>query len=61
MKAMLAWYLDTSMEHLADPPRPPATVYAAPAGYAGEPPEPEPPPGSEAVAGNGEWTVYESC
>jgi hypothetical protein len=61
MKAMLAWYLDASMEHLADPPRPPATVFAAPPGYAGEPPEPRPPPGSEAVAGNGDWTVYERC
>jgi hypothetical protein len=49
------------MEHLADPPNAPATVYQAPPGYAGEPPEPEVPPGFEAVAGNGEWTVYESC
>jgi hypothetical protein len=61
MKAMLAWYLDVRMEHLAEPPEARATVYQAPPGYAGEPPEPQPPPGAETVAGNGEWTVYERC
>ena len=35
MKAMLAWRLDVSMEHLADPPRPPGSVFAAPPGYDG--------------------------
>ena len=40
MKAMLAWRLDVAMEHLADPPRPPAAVFRAPPGYDGEPAEP---------------------
>jgi hypothetical protein len=61
MKAMLAWYLDTSMEHLADPPQASATVYQAPPGYAGEPSEPQPPRGFEAAATNGDWRLYESC
>jgi hypothetical protein len=61
MKAMLAWYLDVRMEHLADPLKAPATVYQAPPGYMGGAAEPEVPAGFEAVAGNGEWTVYERC
>jgi hypothetical protein len=62
MKAMLAWKLDVSMEHLADPPRPPVAVFQAPPGYAGERPEPPvrdlvgPP-----VATQGDWTLYEVC
>jgi hypothetical protein len=62
MKAMLAWELDVSMEHLADPPRTPVAVFQAPPGYAGERPEPPvrdligPP-----VAAQGEWTLYEVC
>ena len=62
MKAMLAWRIDVSMEHLADRPEPPAAVFSAPPGYAGEPAEPpvaadfEPP-----VATQGDWTLAEIC
>jgi hypothetical protein len=62
MKAMLAWRVDVSMEHLADPPQPPAAVFSASPGYAGEPAEPpvpaifEPP-----VAEQGDWTLLEIC
>jgi hypothetical protein len=61
MKAMLAWYLDVRMEHLADRPEPPATVYQAPPGYAGEPPEPELPSEYDEVKTSGDWTLYVSC
>jgi len=61
MKAMLAWYADASMEHLADPPEPPAVVYRSSPGYAGEPPEPQVPPGFEPVGTRGDWRRYESC
>ena len=61
MKAMLAWRLDLRMEHLADPPRPPAAVFRAPPGYAGEPAEPPVPAGFAPVAGEGEWTLVAAC
>jgi hypothetical protein len=61
MKAMLAWRLDVRMEHLADPPEPPATVYQAPPGYAGERAEPKVPPGFDEVARRGDWRLYERC
>ena len=61
MKSMLAWRLDVSMEHLADPPRAPAAIFSAPPGYAGEPAEPRPPPGFRPVAGEGEWRLFTSC
>jgi hypothetical protein len=61
MKALLAWRLDRSMEHLADPPEPPAAVFRAPPGYAGEPPEPPVPAGFEPVAEQGDWTLVTSC
>ena len=60
MKAMLAWRLDVPMEHLADRPVPPATVFAAPPGYAGEPPLPAA-PGFAEVAREGEWTLRAAC
>jgi hypothetical protein len=61
MKAMLAWRFDASMEHLADPPRPPTAVFSAPPGYAQEPPEPPIPQGFERVARQGDWTLATSC
>jgi len=61
MKAMLAWRLDVSMEHLADPPRAPAAVYRAPPGYTGEPLEPPVPPGFELVGREGDWELVEAC
>jgi hypothetical protein len=61
MKAMLAWRLDVSMEHLADPPRPPAAVFRAPPGYAGEPPEPPVSAGFTTVATQGDWTLAVAC
>jgi hypothetical protein len=61
MKAMLAWRLDVPMERLADAPRPPATVFRAPPGYAGEPPEPLTPAGFEPVASVGEWSLVAAC
>jgi hypothetical protein len=61
MKAMLAWRLDVPMERLADAPRPPATVFRAPPGYAGEPPEPLTPAGFEPVASAGEWSLVAAC
>ena len=60
MKAMVAWRLDVGMEHLADPPRPPATVLAAPPGYAGEPPAPAS-AGLPERARAGDWTLYGAC
>ena len=44
MKAMVAWRLDVWMERLADPPRAPAVILAAPPGYGG-PSRPFPPGG----------------
>jgi hypothetical protein len=61
MKAMLAWRLDVRMEHLADPPRPPAAVFRAPPGYAGQPAEPTAPPGFEPLAQRGDWTLVAAC
>ena len=60
MKAMVAWRLDVPMEHLAEPPRPPAIVLAAPPGYAGEPPEPDA-RGLPVVARAGEWALHAAC
>jgi hypothetical protein len=60
MKAMLAWRLDVSMEHLADPPRPPGAVFRAPPGYDGGEALP-PAPGFAEVAREGEWTLAASC
>jgi hypothetical protein len=61
MKAMLAWRLDLSMEHLADPPRSPAAVFSAPPGYADEPAEPRAPRGFAPVAKEGEWALAAAC
>jgi hypothetical protein len=62
MKAMLAWKLDVSMEHLADPPRTPVVVFQAPPGYAGEPAEPPVPDlFRPPVAMQGDWTLFEVC
>ena len=60
MKAMVAWRLDVPMERLAEPPRPPAIVLAAPPGYAGEPPEPGA-RGLPVVARAGEWALHAAC
>jgi hypothetical protein len=60
MKAMLAWKLDVSMEHLADRPRPPGSVYRAPPGYDGGPALPAA-PGFARVAREGEWELAASC
>jgi hypothetical protein len=62
MKAMLAWRLDLSMEHLADPPRAPASVFQVPPGYAGEPAEPPVPDFfAPPVAMAGDWTLFMVC
>jgi hypothetical protein len=61
MKALLAWRLDVRMERLADAPRPPAAVFRAPPGYAGEPAEPLTPAGFEPVASAGEWSLVVAC
>jgi hypothetical protein len=61
MKAMLAWRLDLSLEHLADRPRAPAAVFSAPPGYAGEPAEPAVPRGFAPVAMEGDWTLAAAC
>ncbi len=60
MKAMVAWRLDVSMEHLADAPRPPGTVYRAPPGYDGGPALPVA-PGFEELAREGDWTLAAAC
>lgn len=63
MKAMVAWRLDVSMERLADPPRAPAVIFAAPPGYAGGPAEPPVPAGAgfALVARVGDWTLAAGC
>jgi hypothetical protein len=61
MKAMLAWRLDMSMEHLADTPRAPAAVYRAPPGYDDGPAQPPLPPGYRPIARQGEWELAEDC
>jgi hypothetical protein len=62
MKAMLAWRLDLSMEHLADRPDTPAAVFQAPPGYAGEPPAPlVPAVFGPPVASRGDWTLLMVC
>jgi hypothetical protein len=61
MKAMVAWRLDVSMEHLADRPRAPAAVLRAPPGYEGEPAEPRVPAGFEPVAREGDWELVTAC
>ena len=61
MKAMVAWRLDLSMEHLADPPRAPAAVLRAPPGYAGEPAEPRVGDGFAPVATAGDWSLVAAC
>jgi hypothetical protein len=60
MKAMLAWRLDVTMEHLADPPRPPGAVFRAPLGYDGGPALPAA-PGFALVARVGEWELVATC
>jgi hypothetical protein len=60
MKAMLAWRLDVPMEHLADPPRPPGSVYRAPPGYDDGPALP-PAPGFAEVAREGAWELAAAC
>ena len=60
MKAMLAWRLDVAMEHLADPARPPGTVFRAPPGYDGGPPLP-PAPGFAPLARDGAWELLAAC
>jgi hypothetical protein len=60
MKAMLAWRIDASLEHLADPPRPPGTVFRAPPGYDGGPSLPAA-PGFAPLAREGEWTLAAAC
>jgi hypothetical protein len=60
MKAMVAWRVDVAMEHLADPPRPPGTVFRAPPGYDGGPALP-PAPGFAPVARAGEWELVATC
>jgi hypothetical protein len=60
MKAMLAWRLDVSMEHLADPPRPPAIVFQAPPGYDAGPALPRA-PGFAELAREGAWTLAAAC
>ena len=61
MKAMVAWRLDVSMEHLADRPRAPAAVLRAPPGYEGEPAEPRVPAGFEPLAREGDWELVTAC
>jgi len=61
MKAMLAWRLDLSMEHLADPPRAPAAVFRAPPGYSGEPAEPAVSASFAPVATAGDWSLVAAC
>ena len=60
MKAMLAWRLDVALEHLADPPRPPGTVFRAPPGYDGGPPLPAA-PGFAPRAREGAWELLVAC
>jgi len=60
MKAMLAWRLDVAMEHLADPPRPPGTVFRAPPGYDDGLPLPAA-PGFDSRAREGEWELLAMC
>jgi hypothetical protein len=60
MKAMLAWRLDVSMEHLADPPRLPGAVFSAPPGYDDGPALPAA-PGFEPLAREGEWRLAADC
>ncbi len=60
MKAMVAWRFDEPMEHLADAPRPPVTVLAAPPGYDGGPALP-PTRGLRELERAGEWTLATSC
>ena len=60
MKAMVGWRLDVDLEHLADPPRPPVAVLAAPPGYAGGRPEPRA-PGLPVRARAGDWTLLAAC
>jgi hypothetical protein len=60
MKAMVAWRLDVGMEHLADPPRPPGTVFRAPPGYEGGQPLPAA-PGFASRAGAGAWELLTTC
>jgi hypothetical protein len=61
MKAMLAWWIDASMAHLADPPRVPGAVFSAPPGYDGGPALPVPPRAARPVARAGEWTLAAAC
>jgi hypothetical protein len=60
MKAMLAWRIDAPMEHVADPPRPPGSVYRAPPGYDGGPALPVA-PGFTDNAREGDWTLAVAC
>jgi hypothetical protein len=60
MKAMLAWRLDLPLEHLADPPRPPGSVYRAPPGYDGGAARPVA-PGFARVAREGDWELAATC
>jgi hypothetical protein len=60
MKAMLAWRIDASMEHLADAPRPPGVVFRAPPGFDGGPALP-PAPGFTTVAREGDWDLAAAC
>jgi hypothetical protein len=61
MKAMLSWRIDEAMEHMADPPRAPATIFRASPGYDGEPAEPSIPPGFAPVTEQGDWTLAAAC
>ena len=61
MRALLAWRLDVPLAHLTERPRPPVTVFRAPAGYAAEPVGPRAPPGAATVAVAGDWTLLATC
>jgi hypothetical protein len=60
MKAMLAWRLDVALEHLADRPRPPGTVFRAPPGYDEGPALPAA-PGFAPRAREGAWELLVAC
>ena len=60
MKAMVAWYVDVPMEHLAEPPSGRGTVLSAPPGYDGGPSRP--PVADHAVRVTaGAWTLAANC
>ena len=61
MKSMVAWRLDVPLAGLTAPPRSPAVVLRAPAGYAGEPPAPAPSRDARFVGTAGAWSLFAAC